>query len=252
MNNLKEKLASSLSASDVEIIPYLEYILQDLDSLGSDPKAMVQLIKDNVQLPEKAKILDLGCGKGSVSLEMVKNFDCHVTGYDLMPGFIHDAYLNAFKNDVENRCLFCLDDINEVVHKVKDYDVVILGALGDVLGDQKETLTLLLQTIKHDGFILLDDAFSISEHANYITKQQWINQLEQLQLQLVAYIPFTNKEMIELNTLQQSAINKRCHELINKHPDKTKLFEEYIASQLAECYELENEVVGVTMLISRK
>jgi hypothetical protein len=58
-----------------------------------------------------------------------------------------------------------------------------------------------------------------------------------------------NDELIDLNREQQSYIVKRANELKKKYPEKSHLFESYINSQLAECNELENEILGVTMLL---
>ena len=44
MSDVEEKLAKSLTAESVELIPYLPYLLQDLWELGSSPKDMIHLI----------------------------------------------------------------------------------------------------------------------------------------------------------------------------------------------------------------
>ena len=65
MSDVEEKLAKSLTAESVELIPYLTYLLQDLWELGSSPKDMVHLISKNIIISEKTKVLDLACGKGA-------------------------------------------------------------------------------------------------------------------------------------------------------------------------------------------
>jgi len=40
MSTVEEKLAKSLTAESVELIPYLPYLLQDLWELGSSPPDM--------------------------------------------------------------------------------------------------------------------------------------------------------------------------------------------------------------------
>ena len=47
-------------------------------------------------------------------------------------------------------------------------------------------------------------------------------------------------------------LNKRCNELIEKHPDKSNLFENYIKKQEEENDVLETKVVCSTMVIRRK
>jgi len=52
-------------------------------------------------------------------------------------------------------CDFKIGDINEAVNIENNYDVVILGAVGDVLGTPEETIQKLKSTIKNGGTYLL-------------------------------------------------------------------------------------------------
>ena len=47
-------------------------------------------------------------------------------------------------------------------------------------------------------------------------------------------------------------LKKRCNELIEKHPDKIRLFENYIKKQEEENDVLETKVVCSTMVIMKK
>lgn len=47
-------------------------------------------------------------------------------------------------------------------------------------------------------------------------------------------------------------LKKRCMELIDKHPDKKDLFENYIQKQEEENEVLENKVVCTTLVIKRR
>jgi len=47
------------------------------------------------------------------------------------------------------------------------------------------------------------------------------------------------------------AIAARAGELMTRHPEKRKIFEQYIQSQLNECEDLESNVVGVTWLLQK-
>lgn len=66
MNETKEKLAKSLTANSIELIPFLPYLLQDLWELGSSSEEITDLLSDYCELNEDSKILDLACGKGAV------------------------------------------------------------------------------------------------------------------------------------------------------------------------------------------
>jgi hypothetical protein len=47
------------------------------------------------------------------------------------------------------------------------------------------------------------------------------------------------------------AIQARAGELIAKHPEKRAMFEGYVRSQLNECDDLENSVIGVTWMLRK-
>jgi 2-polyprenyl-3-methyl-5-hydroxy-6-metoxy-1,4-benzoquinol methylase len=107
---------------------------------------------------KKCEWLDLACGKGAVSVQLAKALGCRVTGIDIIPEFIDDAIKKAQEYGVESLCEFKRGDINEAVKTQKEYDIVILGAVGDVLGNPEQTIQKLKQTVKNSGYIFIDDA----------------------------------------------------------------------------------------------
>ena len=250
MLNIDEKLAKSLTAESTELLPYLPYLLQDLWELGSSPKDMIDLIKKHIPVSGKTKVLDLGCGKGAVSVKIALAFGCNVTGIDLMPEFIAFADQKAREYGVENLCEFKVADITESIKIKKDYDIVILGAVGDVLGDPEETVTKLKRTLKKNGFIIIDDAYAKhADNPKYHTKDQWLEAFNTARVRLIDEKLIEEDELTSINDAQQALIANRADELKRTYPEKSNLFDSYIRSQLAECDELENEVVGVTLLL---
>lgn len=252
MSDVEEKLAKSLTAESVELIPYLPYLLQDLWELGSSPKDMIHLISKNIIISEKTKVLDLACGKGAVSIKLAKELGCQVKGIDIMKDFIENAKKKAREFKVETLCEFIVGDINQYVEVEKGYDIVILGAVGEVLGNQEETLNKLSKTIKKDGYVLLDDAYPRSEFNEiYITKKKWIEIIEKSGYQMVEDLLVDESEFSGVLNEQIMCLTKRTNELKEKYPSQTHLFDQYLKSQLAECDELENDVIGATMLLKK-
>jgi len=246
----REKLAKSLSADTIELIPFLPYLLQDLWELGSEPKDIIELISKHCTVSNKLRILDLGCGKGAVSIRLAKEFGCKIKGIDIMPDFIAYAKKKAEEHMVDNLCDLVFGDINQVIKIEKDYDIVILGALGDVLGNRLETIIKLKETIKPAGYILIDDAYSNNESDDkYPTREICLKIFNTARVKLVAEKAIENKEIIAINKFNQEYITKRANELKELHPEKIELFESYIQSQQAECDELEGDLTGVTMLL---
>ncbi len=246
----REKLAKSLTAENIELIPFLPYLLQDLWKLGSEPKDIIELIHKHCTVSDKLRVLDLGCGKGAVSIQLAKEFGCKIKGIDLMPEFIADAQKRAAEHRVDSLCDFICGDINQAIKFEKDYEIVILGALGDVLGNRLETIMKLKETIKPAGHILIDDAYSNSRFdEKYPTRELCLKIFEKAGVKLVAEKAIDNEEMSAINRFNQEHIIKRANELKVMHPDKIEMFESYIQSQQAECDELEGDLTGVTMLL---
>ncbi len=249
MSNTEEKLAKSLTAESTKMIPYLPYLLQDLWELGSSPKDIINMILKHFNVSEKSRVLDLACGKGAVSVQVAKALGCMVTGIDIIPEFINFADKKAQEYGEENLCEFKVGDINEAVKVEKGYDIVILGAVGDVLGNPEETIQKLKNTIKYGGYIFIDDVYGNDDCDKYPTKEKWREYFKNTGVKLIDEGFNEGEELKSINDEQQSFIVKRADELKEKHPENSDLFESYIKSQRAECDELENEISGVTMLL---
>jgi ubiquinone/menaquinone biosynthesis C-methylase UbiE len=252
----EEKLARSLTAETTELLPFLPYLLQDLWELGSSPKDMIALIKKNLTISKDTKILDLACGKGAVSIQLAQELKVDVYGYDIIPEFIEYARKKAKELQVDPLCHFETRDVNEAVTTEKNYDCVIFGAAGNVLGSPKETLMKLISTIKPNGFILMDEAYlpdgfdssSVKYQCDYMTHKQWLDLFQELGLKLLEEQRDFEEHDYEFDN---KAIQKRAHELIQKHPEKRMIFEGYVKSQLNECDDLENSIIGVTWMLQK-
>lgn len=251
MATVEEKLAKSLSAEgSVELISYLPYLLQDLWELGSSPKDMLEIVQKHVTVSRNTRVLDLACGKGAVSIHLAKELGCMVKGIDIIPDFVEYARQKSKEYNVEKLCEFEVGDITQAVKQERNYDIVILGAVGDVLGDPLKTILLLKDTVKEGGLILMDDGYAKdSANKTYFTRDQWLSVFEETGVQLLDEKLIDDDELDSLNQEQQRCIIKRAEELKRELPEKAHLFEGYIQSQQAECDELENEIDGVTILL---
>ena len=73
---LDRQVASSLEAPP-ELLPFIAELLADVDALGSSP-AVVNLLRP-LALP-RATTLDLGCGKGAISVNVARELGWHAHG----------------------------------------------------------------------------------------------------------------------------------------------------------------------------
>jgi ubiquinone/menaquinone biosynthesis C-methylase UbiE len=253
ISDVNDKLAQSLSAESAELIPMIPYLLQDLWELGSTPSDIVYVIKKHIKKPDQLKVLDLGCGKGAVSVHLAKTLGCYVLGIDLVSEFIEYAEKKAVEFAVDHKCTFLVGDINETVLIERDYDLVILGSVGGVLGDPTETIEKLKQTIKPHSYMVIDDAYSRpGAETQSPSFDEWQKLFEPVGVRLLeAKLVDDDEKFMAMMTIQQDSIRKRAEELKRKHPDKAFILDGYVAAQQAECKELTEEIIGVTWLLQR-
>jgi len=259
MKETEEKLALSLTAETTELLPFLPYLLQDFWEIGSNPDVMIELIDKYVNLPNNVMILDLACGKGAVSIKVAQKLRIKVKGIDLTSEFIEFAAQKAKEFNVDDLCEFVVDDINESVKTETNYDCVIFGAVGSVLGDPVETINKLKATVKSGGYILIDEAYLPDENKRknvrynntvYLTKQQWSTLFEETGLELIETAFCSNSGNLDSGS-GMAAITVRANELIEKHPDKKAIFEGYIRSQQNEYDDIEDSLVCVTWILKK-
>ena len=253
MSKVEKKLAHSLTADSIELIPYLPYLLQDLWELGSSPTDIIHLIKKHIHIDKDTRVLDLACGKGAVSIHIAKAFGCQVKGIDIMPNFIKTAQQKAIDYHVESLCYFVIEDINQSIKHEETFDIVVFGAAGSVLGNQNDTLKKLSKKVRSNGYLILDDAYANTvDDSTYITKKTWLKYMHQNGFTLIEDLPCNEEALNDVLSDQMTALSQRVHELKEKYPQKGYLFEQYLESQKQECDDLTNHVTGVTMLLQKK
>jgi cyclopropane fatty-acyl-phospholipid synthase-like methyltransferase len=256
MKTIEESVVTAMDGSDKELFPYLPYILQDLWEIGADPEAIIRLIGKHFTNIDRLKILDLGCGKGAVSIKVSQKYGCHCYGIDAIPEFIDYAKEKAIKCKVEQLNIFETGDIREKIKGLLTYDIIILGAIGPVFGDYFNTLTTLSKCLNESGIFIIDDGY-IENKSDYthplIQKQKAIlQQIDSAGMQLIEDDIIRKDDIKDSDDYIFDNLEKRCFELINKYPDKKELFENYIKKQEIENDVLESKVVCSTMVIKRK
>lgn len=253
MRDIKESVVESLDGTSHEIFHYLPYILQDLREIGTDPITVSELLHDFAEDEIPLKILDLGCGKGAVSVRLAKDYNCMVYGIDALPEFVESAKEFAIENGVYHNCVFSQGDIRDQYAFYHDFDVIILGAIGPVLGNVGETLKKVSGCLKSTGFVILDDGYipdnSEFKHEKCNSQSEFLCQIKSSGFEIVSENIFSYDEMLIQNEAIYTAIKSRTAELVKMYPEKAELFEEYLLNQERENEALENHLVcGVWLL----
>lgn len=243
-----QSISKSLSSQSSQLFPHLDYILQDLVELGAIPEDIGVLYqKHRSSLNERG--LDLGCGKGSVSLYLSKNFDVEMVGIDLMSPFIDVAKTRSIEHNLQHKVRFKVEDMNDAITHYKNFDFVVYAACGDILGNPIEALKKVKQCIKPHGLVLIDDAFAFEPLDGYLTQSMWENAISQSGFKLIDYIIISKETQENLKQKQLSTIFQRVHELKALYPEYRYLFENYYRAQVEEWDILMNHVYGVTLCL---
>ena len=256
MKTIEESVLTAMDCTDIGILPYLPYILQDFWEIGSDSEVMINLIKKFIPADRLTKVLDLGCGKGVVSVNLARQLNCECFGIDAIPEFISFAVSKAIEYDVGNLCKFEVGDIREKVKALGKYDVIILGAIGQVFGNYFETLSTLNKNLNQGGIIIIDDGYiedqSSFKHEQVFSKSEMKKQISDAGMQLIDEVAVNEDDKVIANyDTEYDNLSQRCQELIDKYPDKAELFINYSNQQKKEYDSLKNQITCSTMVIKR-
>lgn len=259
MKTTEESVMAAMDCTNSEILPFLPYILQDFWEIGSNPETMISLIEKHRGNHLKIKVLDLGCGKGAVSINVAKQLNCKCFGVDAVPEFIAFAEAKSAELGVDHLCTFEVADIRERVKTLPKFDVIILGAIGQVFGDYFHTLTLLNHNLSENGLIIIDDGY-VDDNCNTQQEQQVLSlsslrkQISDADMCLIeeVLVEDENLDISDEYDKQYQDICKRCDELSVQYPDKAKLFASYADNQKIEYNNIKSNIICSTMLLKRK
>ena len=258
MKTLEESIATAMEIDYLEhqaLFPHLPYILQDSWEIGTPPEAVINIIQKHCPVETghapSLQILDLGCGKGAVSVKVAATLKCNCYGIDGISEFIEICKAKAQEYDVETLCRFEVGDIREKIETLDKFDVIILGAIGQAFGDYYATLSTLSEHLTPNGIIIINDAYADDtiecKHPLVLHLQDLLRQTQQAGMELI-------DECTDAPTnyaAEYENLQKRCKELMIKYPEKASLFERYAHSQVDEYDALENRMI-CSMMVFKK
>ncbi len=253
---LEESVVTAMDGSDVRLFPFLPYILQDVWEIGADPDVMVRLIAGRFPGRSGLRVLDLGCGKGAVSVRAAEKLDCSCLGIDALPEFIAEAARQAEERGVARLCRFETGDIRIRARELSGFDAVILGAIGPVFGDYETTLKTLSHCVGQDGAFIIDDGY-VSDESGYtrpmlFKKRDILAQMDRAGMRLAEEAVIPPVSIRASDKLIWERLKKRCLELMKQHPGQKPLFQDYLRKQEEENDVLENRTVCSAMAVVRK
>lgn len=257
---MTEKFQQSIADSleiDLQLLPHQPFLLQDLWALGSSVDLIVQVLKP-LQFPKKEfRALDLGCGKGAVSIRLAEEYGIRVLGIDGMLPFLEVARQKSRQHQVDHLCEFQENDIHEFVKTDHSYDLVILASLGGILGDYRQTISRLRRQIRKNGYIIIDDGYlkkgNRLRRKGYEHCRSHPETIAELTSQGDLLIQELSTQDIthQVNQHYFKVIEKRGKELISKHPELERLIKDYVKLQAEENLIIEEKIVGALWLLQK-
>jgi len=254
----EKEIADSLETTP-ETLPFIPELLADLWELGSFPERIVEILRMVELPPETTRVLDLGCGKGAVSITLAKELGFQCLGVDAFAPFLREAEKIAAEKGVSGMCRFEPGNIREAVKTAGDFDVVVLASVGSPWGRLYQTVGALRQAVHPGGYLLYDEGF-LAESAkagqvNYeymVPHEIALKQLTAHGDRLLREVIIPAAELQAMNNRYTELIRQRAAQLVKRHPESADLLWEYVQNQERECEILESTYVGAIWLLQRK
>ncbi len=253
--SLEDCVARAMDGSDGRIVPFLPYILQDAWEIGTDPETVAGLVRRRARDRARLRVLDLGCGKGAVTVRLAADFGCRCLGIDAVREFVAFAEAKAAEAGVARLCRFEVADIRERTVELGRFDVIVLGAIGPVFGDYRATLGTLAPHMAEGGLVIVDDGYLPDDraevHPRVLKRGEMLRQIAAAGMRIVEEVPFASDAIKRANETMFRDLERRCAELAGAHPEMKDVFEGYVRRQVEENGFLENDVVCAVLAIGR-
>jgi SAM-dependent methyltransferase len=145
-----------------DLLPYLAEITLEQSVLNPILPDTVRKLGRLLELKPGLDMLDLACGKGGMSLPLVHTYQVKLTGVDLMPDYIREAWSRAEYTGLHHLCRFKLMDALAFVEQTeKQWDrVMIIGALPFLWTDLEKGVVKLMDLVKPGGYLVIGEAYT--------------------------------------------------------------------------------------------
>ncbi|MGA1824202.1 MAG: class I SAM-dependent methyltransferase [bacterium] len=252
----EQSIADSLEI-DKHLLPYMPFLLKDLWALGSSVDSIIDIV-GSLPLPcHHTQVLDVGCGKGAIAIQIASQYGFKTIGIDAMTAFLDEAREKAQEYGVSHLCEFIRQDIEEYVSAHHEFDLVILASLGGIFGSFKNTIATLRTQVRSGGYIIIDDGYlqkrdSLNRkgYEHYKNHEDTITELTAFNDLLLKEIS-TTELSLKINDKYIHIIEKRGNELIAEHPELERDINTYIQRQIEECDVIKEYLEGALWVLQK-
>lgn len=150
---VEREVAASVDAT-ADLLPVFGELFAELDGLGSLPVRTCGLLR-KWGVGEGSRVMDLGCGKGAVGVEVARRLGSRVDGVDGCAAFVEAARELAAKRGVEGRCRFLVGDVWAAAARARGgYHAAVMAGVAGV----ERAAPAVRRFVKRGGVYIVDDA----------------------------------------------------------------------------------------------
>ncbi|MDC1044434.1 cyclopropane-fatty-acyl-phospholipid synthase [Candidatus Pelagibacter ubique] len=148
------------------------YFINENDTLEDAQNNKIQHIIKKLNIKPNQKVLDIGCGWGSLAIDIAKSNNCEVTGITLSENQFNYCVKKAKKLNLENQITFKLIDYRQLDEK---FDRIVSVGMFEHVGRKfyKNFFKKIDNLLKDDGVSLVHTIGSVNPPRNphpWITK----------------------------------------------------------------------------------
>ena len=239
------------------LVGHIPELLGDLWSLGVPPDMVVDLVRTLDLSPDSSSVLDLGCGKGAVAINLALELGLKVTGVDIFQPFIDKAREMAKEKGVDRLCHFVREDIRERAGKTAVFDVAILVWVGDALGDLQAAVDTLRRQVAPGGNMVIADAYRVKDAAAVPNLEHFpdhgkaLGQLTSRGDTILVETVIPPERIAALYRDYMGALRRGADRISRNHPELEGRLREHLLVQGKMCEALKDSVVPVIWLLRR-
>jgi SAM-dependent methyltransferase len=143
------------------MLPYVNEVMLDLAILNPLLPDTVRQFGKVMDLRPGQTVLELACGKAGVSLPMAYVYKVRLTGVDLMPDYIGEAWSRAEYSGLAELCNFRTEDAVTFVDQARgQWDaVLVLGALSLIWPGIENGLEKVKPLVKPGGYLIIGEPY---------------------------------------------------------------------------------------------
>ena len=225
----------------------MEAFFRPLDALGSTPRLMARWLK-GAGIGKSSRVLDLGCGKGAVAVEVARATGCFVTGVDAFEPFVMSCRGMAAVKGVGDRCEFRTG----LAEKFRggSYDAVVLLNVFPY----ERAIPIARRLTNPGGLYLIDDAVASGRGANdsaFPTARDVSQTIEARGDRVERSKVWTKAQVLKRERANYELLRKNAKALTRERPDDRDLIAECLGRMRAGIADLSAEIRPACWLVRR-